>query len=573
MTYLHNDPKDFAAESHEGFALAFASWVAPVRGGVVRKMRPASGQVAVVIGGGSGHYPAFGGLVGQGLAHGAALGNVFASPSAQQIYSVAKAASNSGGILFCYGNYAGDVLNFNQAQERLRSEGFEVDSVAVTDDIASASTEEIHKRRGIAGDLIVFKAASWAAEQGKNLKEVAHFAAHANNRTRTIGVAFSGCILPGATEPLFTVEDGLMEVGMGIHGEPGLYSLPRPSADELAEILVEKILGDLPAEIIPRGSRAALVLSGLGSVKYEELFVLYRKVNEILLATGIEIIEPEVGELVTSFDMAGVSLTLCWLDSQLEESWTAPASTPAYRKGVVVAGSEDSQGFFDPTQTIEVLVKGTEVSVGESKKILLAFEAAKRVIEDQFEELGRLDAIAGDGDHGIGMQRGVNAAFDAVSAAVESGAGAAATLNAAADSWSDEAGGTSGVIWGVILSSIASELDNESAITAKQVALGLHKALENVQNFGKAQLGDKTLIDTLEPFSKSFSTSVEAGKTFAESWAIGAQVALTAAEKTKELLPKIGRARPHAEKSLGVVDPGALSMAMIIEAMEGTWDS
>lgn len=573
MTYLHNDPKDFAAESHEGFALAFASWVAPVRGGVVRRMRPVSGQVAVVIGGGSGHYPAFGGLVGQGLAHGAALGNVFASPSTQQIYSVAKTASNSGGILFCYGNYAGDVLNFNQAQERLRSEGFDVDSVAVTDDIASASTEEIHKRRGIAGDLIVFKAASWAAEQGKNLKEVAHFAAHANNRTRTIGVAFSGCILPGATEPLFTVEDGLMEVGMGIHGEPGLYSLPRPSADELAEILVEKILGDLPAEIIPRGSRAALVLSGLGSVKYEELFVLYRKVNEILLATGIEIIEPEVGELVTSFDMAGVSLTLCWLDSQLEESWTAPASTPAYRKGVVVAGSEDSQGFFDPTQTIEVLVKGTEVSVGESKKVLLAFEAAKRVIEDQFEELGRLDAIAGDGDHGIGMQRGVTAAFDAVSAAVESGAGAAATLNAAADSWSDEAGGTSGVIWGVILSSIASELDNESAITAKQVALGLHKALENVQNFGKAQLGDKTLIDTLEPFSKSFSTSVEAGKTFAESWTIGAQVALMAAEKTKELLPKIGRARPHAEKSLGVVDPGALSMAMIIEAMEGTWGS
>ncbi len=157
MTYLHNDPKDFAAESHEGFALAFASWVAPVRGGVVRRMRPVSGQVAVVIGGGSGHYPAFGGLVGQGLAHGAALGNVFASPSTQQIYSVAKTASNSGGILFCYGNYAGDVLNFNQAQERLRSEGFEVDSVAVTDDIASASTEEIHKRRGIAGDLIVLK--------------------------------------------------------------------------------------------------------------------------------------------------------------------------------------------------------------------------------------------------------------------------------------------------------------------------------------------------------------------------------------------------------------------------------
>ena len=201
MTYLHNEPQDFAAESHEGFAAAFSAWVAPVRGGVVRRVRPKSGQVAVVIGGGSGHYPAFGGLVGAGLAHGAALGNVFASPSTQQIYNVAKSASNGGGIFFSYGNYAGDVLNFNQAQERLRSEGFEVETVAVTDDIASASKEEIHKRRGIAGDLAVFKTAGWAAEQGMNLKEVTAIANKANDRVRTIGVAFSGCTLPGATTP------------------------------------------------------------------------------------------------------------------------------------------------------------------------------------------------------------------------------------------------------------------------------------------------------------------------------------------------------------------------------------
>lgn len=571
MTYLHNDPKDFAAESHEGFALAFSNWVAPVRGGVVRKVRPMTGQVAVVIGGGSGHYPAFGGLVGQGLAHGAAMGNVFASPSTQQIYNVAKSASNGGGILFTYGNYAGDVLNFNQAQERLRSEGFEVDTVAVTDDIASASKEEIHKRRGIAGDLIVFKAASWAAEQGKNLSEVTQFALHANERTRTIGVAFSGCILPGATEPLFTVADGLMEVGMGIHGEPGLYTLPRPSADDLAQILVDKILDDKPAGVAARGSKIALVLSGLGSVKYEELFVLYRRVNEIVLSAGIQIIEPEVGELVTSFDMAGVSLTVCWLDAQLEKSWLAPVNAPAYRKGVVETAAGENQTFFDPTQTIQVLTKGSAQSVEESKKLLATFTAVKNLIDDQFEELGRLDAIAGDGDHGIGMQRGVDAAFTAIGSAVEAGAGAAATLNAAADAWSDQAGGTSGVIWGVILSSIASELDNENEISAAQVSSGLNKALRNVQNFGKAQLGDKTLVDTLEPFSKSFTSLVESGKNFSDSWAEATQVAKAAAESTKSLLPKIGRARPHAEKSLGIPDPGALSMAMIIEAIEGTW--
>jgi D-erythrulose 4-kinase len=571
MTYLHNEPQDFAAESHEGFAAAFSAWVAPVRGGVVRRVRPKSGQVAVVIGGGSGHYPAFGGLVGAGLAHGAALGNVFASPSTQQIYNVAKSASNGGGILFSYGNYAGDVLNFNQAQERLRTEGFEVETVAVTDDIASASTDEIHKRRGIAGDLAVFKAAGWAAEQGMNLKEVTAIANKANDRVRTIGVAFSGCTLPGATTPLFSVEEGTMEVGMGIHGEPGLYKMDHPSADDLADIMVEKVLSDLPAGVTVNGSRVAVILSGLGRVKYEELFVLYRKASQLLEAKGITIVEPEVGELVTSFDMAGVSLTLFWLDAQLEEAWLAPTSTPAYRKGTVAAVDPDAQGFFDPTSVVQTVTVGTDVSVAEAKKVAQAIELARNLIDAEVDELGRIDAIAGDGDHGIGMQRGVSAADKAAKQAVEANAGAAALLNSAADAWSDFAGGTSGVIWGVILSSVASELNNESEITKEQLAAGFKKALQNVKNFGKAQVGDKTLIDTLEPFAIAFDEAVTSGSSFEDSWSQAAEVAMKAALETKDLLPKIGRARPHAHKSVGTPDPGALSMAMIIGAIERVW--
>ncbi len=571
MTYLHNEPQDFAAESHEGFAAAFSAWVAPVRGGVVRRVRPKSDQVAVVIGGGSGHYPAFGGLVGAGLAHGAALGNVFASPSTQQIYNVAKSASNGSGILFSYGNYAGDVLNFNQAQERLRSEGFEVETVVVTDDIASASKEEIHKRRGIAGDLAVFKAAAWAAEQGMNLKEVTAIANKANERVRTIGVAFSGCTLPGATTPLFSVEEGTMEVGMGIHGEPGLYKMDHPSADDLADILVEKVLSDLPEGIMPRGSKAAVILSGLGKVKYEELFVLYRRVNQLLIDYGVEIIEPEVGELVTSFDMAGVSLTLFWLDDQLEEAWLAPTSTPAYRKGTVAAADNDSQRFFDPTSVVQTLTVGTEVSVAEAKKVARAIELARELVDREVAELGRIDAIAGDGDHGIGMQRGVSAADKAAKQAVEGRAGAAALLNSAADAWSDFAGGTSGVIWGVILSSVASEINNETEITKEQLAAGFKKALQNVKNFGKAQVGDKTLIDTLEPFALAFDAAVASGRSFEDSWSSAGEIAMKSAIETKELLPKIGRARPHAHKSVGTPDPGALSMAMIIGAIERVW--
>lgn len=572
MTYLHNDPKDFAAESHEGFAAAFSAWVAPVRGGVVRRTRQQAGQVAVVVGGGSGHYPAFGGLVGPGLAHGAALGNVFASPSAQQIYNVAKAANNGGGVLFSYGNYAGDVLNFNQAQERLRSEGIEVETIFVTDDIASASKEEMHKRRGIAGDLAVFKAAGWAAEQGKTLSEVTAIAAKANARTRTIGVAFSGCTLPGATTPLFEVAEGTMEVGMGIHGEPGLYKMDHPSADALAELLVEKVLGDLPEGVTPRGSRAAVIVSGLGKVKYEELFVLYRRIDQLLAEQGVIVVEPECGELVTSFDMAGVSLTMFWLDEELEEAWKAPTSTPAYRKGAITGAAEgEAAETFDASSLEQTIIIGTEISQAEAVRVAAAVNEARKLIDQEVDELGRLDAIAGDGDHGIGMQRGVQAADKAAADALSANAGAASLLFAAADAWSDNAGGTSGVIWGVIISSIASEIDNETEITKEQLARGIKKALQNVKNFGKAQVGDKTLVDTLEPFALAFEAEVAAGNSFVDSWASASATASAAAQATKDLLPKVGRARPHAEKSLGIPDPGALSMALIIEAVQKVW--
>src|SRR5690625_4667341 len=196
MAFSFNDPADFADELTAGFSRAYSNWVTPVSGGVVRATTVPKGQVVIITGGGSGHYPAFAGLVGPGLAHGAAMGNIFASPSAQQVYNVAKAAHTGGGVLLTYGNYAGDVLNFTQAQERLNAEGIECRTVIVTDDIASAPASESEKRRGIAGDLFVFKCAAAAAEAGKSLDEVVEVATLANEMTRTLGVAFSGCTLP-----------------------------------------------------------------------------------------------------------------------------------------------------------------------------------------------------------------------------------------------------------------------------------------------------------------------------------------------------------------------------------------
>ena len=242
MTRLWNDPADFADEMIAGFVAANARSVRRVSGGVVRSTVVPEGQVAVVVGGGSGHYPAFGGLVGQGLAHGAAMGNLFASPSTQQIHSVASAANRGGGVFFSYGNYAGDVLNFDAAQERLRAEGIACETVAVTDDIFSASPAEKHKRRGIAGDLTVFRVAAAAAEAGYDLAGVTRVARLANERTRSFGVAFTGCTLPGAEQPLFSVPEGRMAIGLGIHGEPGIDETDIPTADGLAELLVSRLL-------------------------------------------------------------------------------------------------------------------------------------------------------------------------------------------------------------------------------------------------------------------------------------------------------------------------------------------
>lgn len=360
---------------------------------------------------------------------------------------MAKAANNGAGVLLGYGNYAGDVLHFTQAQERLRREGIDCRSIAVTDDVSSAPLAERQKRRGIAGDLTVFKVAAAAAEAGYDMDGTVEIAERANDRTRSFGVAFSGCTLPGAENPLFTVPEGRMAVGMGIHGEPGIDETDIPTADKLAELLVSKLLTEVPDGLSAQGARVVPILNGLGSVKYEELFVVYRRVAQLLAEAGLEAVDPQVGELVTSFDMAGTSLTLFWLDSELEELWNAPCDAPAFRRGAVSAAALEVFDGAEPADVVLPLPEATDESRAAAVRVLAALAAAKGAVDANVEELGRIDAIAGDGDHGIGMERGVRAAVEAATDAVKRGAGAASTLHLAADAWADRAGGTSGALW------------------------------------------------------------------------------------------------------------------------------
>lgn len=251
--------------------------------GVISRAAPRAGKVAVVIGGGCGHYPAFAGVVGPGLADAAVIGDVFTSPSAEQVYRTAKAVDGGAGVLFSYGNYSGDVMHFGLAARRLAAEGIDSRTVLVTDDVASGPDDARETRRGVAGDFFVFKVAGAAAERGDDLAGVATLAERANDVTRTFGVAFDGCTLPGQSEPLFTVEPNTMELGLGIHGEPGMRTVDAMDAHELADALVDQLLETLPSV---GDGRVAVLLNGLGSTPYEDLFITYGRVYERLLDAG-----------------------------------------------------------------------------------------------------------------------------------------------------------------------------------------------------------------------------------------------------------------------------------------------
>lgn len=566
MTWLFNNPSEFAKEMVAGFISANAEVVRQVPGGVIRNTQSQPGTVAIVIGGGSGHYPAFAGLVGQGLAHGAAMGNLFASPSAQQICAVAKAAHNGAGVLLAFGNYAGDVLHFGLARERLIAEGIPCELIAVTDDITSAAKNEMEKRRGVAGDLVVFKAAAAAAEQGASLEAVLAVARQANDRTRTIGVAFSGCTLPGAEHPLFTVPEGRMGFGMGIHGEPGISEMAIPGANELAAMLVEHLLNDIPPDVSVNGARVGAILNGLGSVKYEELFVLWHSVQQRLSEQGIILADIQVGEFVTSFDMAGLSLTLTWFTEELEALWLAPVYSPAFKRGSVIVAQPLRTHYGDECQQ-ETVPAASEASRAAAVHVVAMMDALADVVIENVDELGRIDAVAGDGDHGIGMERGVRAARDSAHHYLALGAGAGTILQQAADAWADKAGGTSGAIWGVILNTIGTGIGNQQHPQAAVVARAMNDAAHGVMHFGKAKPGDKTLVDVLLPFSDVLTAEVQKGLPLPQAWGNAARHAEQCAKDTAQLLPKIGRARPLAERSLGTPDAGAVSLAMIVTAV------
>ncbi len=333
MKKILNNPENYVDEMLEGFVAAHPEFyrMHGDSGKVVTRAKQAkTGKVGIVTGGGSGHLPVFTGYVGEGLLDACAVGEVFASPSAEQMADAIRVADQGAGVLRLYGNYGGDVMNFDMAGELVEFEDINCTTVLLADDVASAPPEEHEKRRGVAGMVYAFKLAGAAAEEGRDLEAVTAVAQKAADACRSIGAALSSCTVPQAGKPTFDIADDEMEMGMGIHGEPGVWRGKLRTADEIADEMMDRLLADMP---LASGDRVSILVNSLGATPPEELYILYRIVKQRLDKAGATIVMPLVGRYATSMEMSGVSFTLCKLDDELEALLKAPCDCAFWRVG------------------------------------------------------------------------------------------------------------------------------------------------------------------------------------------------------------------------------------------------
>ncbi|MDR0533658.1 MAG: dihydroxyacetone kinase subunit DhaK [Verrucomicrobiales bacterium] len=332
MKKLINSPEHLVVESMEGFVAAHLDLVQAHFNPnyIIRADAPVKKKVAIISGGGSGHEPMHGGYVGEGMLDAACPGAVFTSPTPDQMYEASKAAHGGAGVLHIVKNYTGDVLNFEMAADLLRADGIEVESVIIDDDVAVKDSLYTAGRRGVGATVLAEKITGGAAAAGWGLKDVADICRKVNANARSMGVALTSCTVPHVGKPTFDLPEDQYELGIGIHGEPGRTRLPLESADKIVERMMEPIISDLPFK---SGDEVLLFVNGMGGTPVLELYVLYRKAQQLAAKAGLKVVRNLVGPYMTSLEMAGASITLLKLDDTLKKYWDAPVNTPALRWG------------------------------------------------------------------------------------------------------------------------------------------------------------------------------------------------------------------------------------------------
>lgn len=569
---LNKDVSNVVEESLAGYLLAYRKYYKKIgEYNAFRYKGCRKDKVALVVGGGSGHEPLFTGYCGAGLADAVACGNVCASPNPELIMEAAKAVDQGKGVLFVYGNYAGDNLNFDMAEEMCRAAGMKTAHVREWDDFASAPRERITDRRGIAGDVYTIKIAGAACDAGLSLEEVVRITEKARDNTNTIGLAISPGTLPGNEKPTFEIADDEMEFGMGLHGEPGIERTKMmPCSD-----MVDRMYREIKAEMeLKEGDELAVLVNGLGSTPLLELNLVYYELYKRMHKDGLKVYDAEVKTYCTCMEMGGFSITFLKLDEELKPYYDAPCYSPYYAKGELTAMTsalpdeeEEEEPEFDESDVGAAVITRsregelTELNAEDTRNMLL-YIADQIIVNKPY--LTEIDSAIGDGDHGIGMAGGMQKAKKKL-LKMQGETNAYQLFETAGQAMLMSMGGASGVIFGSLYLAGAKDMEPAAVLTAGDLAKMERKSLAAIQERGGAQAGDKTMVDALIPAVEALEANCQ--KSLLEMLKAAEEGARQGMEETKKYVAKFGRAKSLLERAIGHQDAGATSVYLIFRSM------
>ena len=596
-----NTPETFVYDMCHGLAAAHPELEFVEKYKVVKKKDINDNKVSLISGGGSGHEPAHAGFVGKGMLDAAVCGDVFASPSQVQVYNAIKACATDKGVLLIVKNYSGDCMNFNNAMSDAQDDGIKVDAVYVNDDIAVKDSLYTVGRRGVAGTVLVHKCAGAAAEQGKSLEEVKAVANKVIDNVRSFGFAFTSCTVPAAGHPTFEIGDDEMEFGVGIHGEPGRFREKIDySTGTFCDDLSRRIVTDLEEDLaLKSGEEVVLLINGFGGTPLQELYILNNSVTKALAKDGVKIHKTIVGNFMTSIDMAGASISVLRVDSELKALVDYPVNTPALTWGAAM--SEQAQAALEAVQAIgralgyapvaeehhaaakKAAAKETEEvavyevegkpevteTINTAAFVQIVDKMADVIIENEvpFCEADKM----GDGDFGMSIAKG----FKQLKAdwATRKKGDIGQFLVSCSEIIKEYCGGASGPIWGSAFKYAGKSMLGKKEVSLADVALLFTEANRGVyetgkKSFGKgAEIGDKTLVDALKPCAMALTKAAEEGKSLREGLALGAKAAHEGAEATKTHVATLGRAGTVGERSIGYPDAGAHGLDVIFNEL------
>ena len=561
MKKFINRPEDVVEEMLQGLAVLHPGSVRlPGHKALIRSdaEQVRNQQVAILSGGGSGHEPAHAGYIGAGMLSAAVAGEVFTSPSSDTVFAAIQTVAAVPGALLVVKNYTGDRLNFGLAAEMARAQGIPVEMVIVDDDVALKGTGQATGARGLAGTVFIHKLVGAAAAEGNGLAELAAIGKAAITSLATMGVSFSAGTSPAVGKPSFELGEHEMELGLGIHGEPGVKRTELQAANQVTETLL--------TEILQQGSfgderRVAVMVNNLGATTEMELAIVARYAVSFLAGKGVTVERIYAGTFLSSLDMAGISISVLGLNEDRLRWLDAPTTAPAWPNAAKQRPGNPARKIAVEVSTAVSSGSGAQTAAGRKTK--QAIEAACQLLLAAENELTEMDRVTGDGDLGVSMARGAKAVQDAVASYPLDNA--PATLKALGHTLRRELGGSSGPLYGVLFLRCGSVLEASGATGLAQWAEALDQGCRAISELGGARPGDRTMLDALDPFVRTLQQAVGLKATRDAVLAAG-EAAERGAEATAQMHPKLGRSSYLGARVLGYPDPGAKAISMWLRA-------